>query len=104
MTSRDHPLQPTKSAINSPTIVVEPFALQVAWIQCICAIQRAGNPSKGLAEAAAKENTEVTLKIKEKYFFLLNSVFLTKLPAHRQQWWPKRHPLSTAEANKTQLD
>jgi hypothetical protein len=63
-----------------------------------------GNPSKGLAEAAAKNNTVVTLKIKENFFFLLTSVFLTKFPAHRQQWWPKQHPLATAEANETQLD
>jgi hypothetical protein len=60
-----------------------------------------GSPSKGLAEAAAKQNTVVTLKIKEKYFFLSTSVFLTKSPACRQQWWPKRHPLLMVEANKT---
>jgi hypothetical protein len=59
---------------------------------------------KGLSEAAAEKNTVVTLKIKEIFFFLSTSVFLTKSPARRQQWWPKRHPLSTAEANKTQLD
>jgi hypothetical protein len=63
-----------------------------------------GNPSKGLDEAAAKKNTVVTLKIKDKYFFLSTSVFLTKSPAHRQQWLPKRHPLLMAEANKTRLD
>jgi hypothetical protein len=63
-----------------------------------------GGFGKGLAEASAKENTVVTLKIKEKNFFLSTSVFLTKLPARRQQWWLKRHPLSTAEANKTRLD
>jgi hypothetical protein len=51
-----------------------------------------------LAEATAKENTVVTLKIKEKYFFLSTSVFLTKLPAHRQQWWPKRKQILLAEA------
>jgi hypothetical protein len=62
-----------------------------------------GDLAEVLGMATTKEITVVTCKLKAKYFFLLISVFLTKLLAYQGQWWPKRHPLLLASAHIIQL-
>jgi hypothetical protein len=75
-------------------MVAKLLATPATGIRSICRIEHAGNPVKGLVEAAVEKNIVVPLKIKEKLIYFYQTLCFNKIG---------RLPLSSAAAQIIRL-
>ncbi len=101
VTSQVNPQQ-HKQPANTTTMVMEPLAPPAGWIQWYNAARGAGGLAHVHSEAAVEGFCLIHWINVEINIFLLTLCLIELGLVRRQQWWPKRHPLSEAAAHNIQ--